>query len=164
MAQLTKGMYGNGSRREFRTTGPFGLRCGQARGGVRKLTLTHNSGWYNRAGEKLGWGDLSTDDLLTMFGELEDDEFFIILDESDSFWRFVTRPGTIGSMATVKPGAEAPGVDYVAEHATLVIGHHQFYLVDRHGIRKENVMNMSGLVFRVLTKEAAKQLIARAPA
>ena len=50
--QLTKGLFDN----EFElTSGPFGLHNGQMRGGSDKIT--HNSGWYNKLGEKLGFGD-----------------------------------------------------------------------------------------------------------
>lgn len=48
-------MYGS----EFsRASNLFGLRCGQMGDGV-----THNSGWYNMAGEKLGLGDLDFNDM-----------------------------------------------------------------------------------------------------
>ena len=85
MAQLIKGMYGH----EFKPTcNLFGLYCGQMRGGDAKMT--HNSGWYNKSGEKLGFGDLSVKDFKKISKELEKDELFIILGESDSFWNFVT--------------------------------------------------------------------------
>ena len=46
--QLVKGMFGT----EFNpTTRAFELRTGQMRAGGK---VTHNSGWYNATGEKLG--------------------------------------------------------------------------------------------------------------
>src|SRR3989338_918088 len=152
MAQLTKGMYGG---EILAKRGLFGLRCGQCRGD----DFVHNGGWYNRAGEKLGFGDLAPADFLEVSNNLEDGEMFIILSESDSFWKFVYRPGLIGSMAAVKPDVEAPGVEYVAEHAMYVIARHQFYFVDRYG-RKEGVVTMGGLDFGVISKEEVNQLIA----
>ena len=155
MAQLTKGMYGH----EFHSTSDlFGLRCGQMRGGDAKMT--HNSGWYNKSGEKLGFGDLSTKDFQRISSELEDGELFIILGESDSFWNFVTRPGLIGSMAQTKPTVEAPGVDYVAEHAMYVIARNQLYRIDRYGDSKEETSEWRGLQFKVLKPDATRSLMA----
>lgn len=151
--QLTKGMYGH----EFKPSSDlFGLRCGQ----IRDEGFVHNGGWYNKQGEKLGWGDLSRADFLRISNKVADGELFIILRESDSFWKFVTRPGIIGSMATVKPDVEAPGVDYVAEKCRYIIARHQLYHVDRYGDSKEDIFERNGLLqFKVLTRDAAKQLI-----
>ncbi len=150
--QLTKGVYGH----EFRpASNLFGLSCGQ----IRSKDFVHNGGWYNRAGEKLGWGDLSVDDFQRIYRELNDDELFIILGERDSFWNFVTRPGLIGSMAETEPTVEAPGVDYVAEKCRFIIGRNGLYLVDEYGSRKEDIVNIDGLPFRVLTCDTAKTLI-----
>jgi hypothetical protein len=154
MAQLTKGMYGD----EFGpTSNLFGLYCGQMRGGPTKLT--HNSGWYNRRGEKLGWGDMSKEDFRRISRDLEDGELFIIISEQDSFWRFVTRPGIIGRMAKVRSNIDAPGVKYVVEHAMFIIAKGQLYYVDRYNSSGETLERV-GLHFKVLTPEAAEQLIA----
>ena len=151
--QLTKGIYGH----EFKPSSDlFGLRCGQIRG----KDFVHNGGWYNKQGEKLGWGDLSPADFLRISNEVADGEFFIILYESDSFWNFVTRPGIIGSMAAVKPDLEAPGVDFVAEKCCFIIAPHQLYYVDRYGDSDRDTFERDGLQFKVLTRDAAKQLIA----
>ena len=151
--RLTKGLFGH----EFRSASTlFGIRCGQCRG----RDFVHNGGWYNRDGEKLGWGDLAPADFLKISNELEDGELFIILYESDSFWNFVTRLGIIGSMATVKPDVEAPGVDFVAEKCCYIVAKHRLYYVDRNGYSKEETFDRDGLQFTVLTPEAAKQLIA----
>lgn len=160
MAQLTKGMYGS----EFGRTPEsalFGIRCGQIRG----HDFVHNGGWYNRTGEKLGWGDLSLADFTNIAKHLEKGELFIILAESDSFWNFVTHnPGVIGSMCTTKPDASAPGVDYVAEKAMYVIGPMELYIVDRWGSDKSDTTNIEGLTFKVLKKDAVKALLSGADA
>src|SRR6185369_424422 len=83
--------------------------------------MIKNAGWYNKAGEKLGWGDLSTDDFFRIRRELEDGEMFIILSERDSFWNFATQPGLLGHNVVTKPDVEAPGVDYVAAKARYII-------------------------------------------
>lgn len=145
MAQLTRGMYGN----EFNRTGTvFGLRCGQMR--YRPDKITHNSGWYNKLGEKLGWGDLGASDFKRIAKELEDGELFIILGESDSFWNFVTQIGPIGSMLKTTPTIEAPGIDYVASHARFVIAQGKLYFVDDFCSSKQGVLEMYGLEFTVL--------------
>lgn len=156
--QLTKGLYGH----EFRSTSTlFGLRCGQMRGGATKMA--HNNGWYNKTGEKLGWGDLSAEDFQRIYRELENDELFIVLGEQDSFWNFVTHnPGIIGSMCATKPTADTPGVDYVAEKCRYIISRDGLHLVDDYGSRKESLVNLNGLPFKVLTREAAKNLIVNA--
>lgn len=155
MAQLTKGMY----RHEFKPgSNLFGLQCGQIRCGDAKIT--HNSGWYNKSGEKIGWGDLSTEDFQRISNELKDGEFFIILCESDSFWNFVTQCDPIGSLARTKPTAEAPGIDYVAKHAIYVIARNQLYCVDRYGSLKGEILEeRGGLQYKVLKPDAVKTLM-----
>lgn len=77
---LTPGIYGE----EFRPkVGPFGFRCGQ----MRANRVVHNGNWYNKKGEKIGWGDLSEDDLQTISLQIDDNELFVILGEHDGFWR-----------------------------------------------------------------------------
>ena len=153
MVQLTKGMYGH----EFKpASDQFGIRCGQCCG----KDFVHNGGWYNRDGEKLGWGDLSPADFLKISNEVEDDELFIILTEQDSFWNFVTRVSIIGSMAAVKPDIDAPGVDYVAEKCYYIIAKHQLYLV-RPYRSGEDSFERYGLQFKILKRDEAKQLITK---
>lgn len=156
MAQLTKGLYGH----EFHNTSHlFGLSCGQ----LRRKDLVHNGGWYNRAGEKLGWGDLSSEDLLQISQELEEGEIFIILPEQASFWNFVTRPDIIGSMAAVKPDVEAPGVDYVVENAMWAIVRGKFFYVDRYGDSREETFTHpqdARIQFHRLNKDRLRALLA----
>lgn len=156
MAQLTKGLYGH----QFeQASNLFGLSCGQIRG----KDFVHNGGWYNKLGEKLGWGDLSVEDFQRIRRELEEGEMFIILGESDSFWNFVTRPGLLGHNAVTKPDVEAPGVDYVAAKARYIItkrpeGGFGMHIVDDYA-RKDNQVNLDGLMFHVLKREDAKAFI-----
>lgn len=76
---LIPGVYGE----EFRPkVGPFGFRCGQ----MRANRVVHNGSWYNNKGEKIGWGDLSQDDLQTISSQICDNELFVILGEHDGFW------------------------------------------------------------------------------
>lgn len=57
---------------------------------MRSNDLVHNGGWYNREGQKLGWGDLSPRDLMYIAEVLKSDEILIVLGEHDSHWNFVT--------------------------------------------------------------------------
>ena len=114
MTQLTPGIYGT----EFKSVrGPFGLRCGQ----MRSNSLVHNAGWYNRNGEKIGWGDLTNENILEIIDGLEDGELFIVLGEMDSFWKFVEQHGTIGSMCQRSEKEAQPGIEYIAEKARIVV-------------------------------------------
>lgn len=148
MAQLTKGMYGSQFERASRL---FGLSCGQIRG----KDFVHNGGWYNKAGEKLGWGDLAVEDFQKIRRELEEGEMFIILGEQDSFWNFTTTPGLLGHNWGTKPTIEAPGVDYVAAKARFIITKDGYHFVDDHS-RKDEWVNFDGLEFRVVPRANAK--------
>ena len=97
----------------------IGLRLGQMRG--RPDKLTHNSGWYNRAGEKIGWGDLGKRDMAAILATLPAGEAFIILSEQASFWKFVTRVGMIGDLCSTTADAENPGIEYVMENAMMCV-------------------------------------------
>ncbi|OGJ57988.1 hypothetical protein A3H22_03280 [Candidatus Peribacteria bacterium RIFCSPLOWO2_12_FULL_55_15] len=151
-----KGMYGT----EFlHASHLFGLSCGQMRSGPNKVT--HNSGWYNRHGEKLGWGDLSSDDYLRISRELQYGEHFVILGEQDSFQNFVGRTWITWSMADTKPDEESPGIDYVAERTICVITFGNVYVVDQCELYKEaTTIIRDGLTAYVLKKDAVRQLLA----
>lgn len=117
--QLTQEMYGT----EFHPSGDdtFGFRCGQMR---HNGQLTHNSGWYNGLGQKLGFGDLSDDDVLRILCDIEPDEIFLVLSENDSFWRFGERD--------LELNMNAPGVDYVVEHAFIAITSKGVYFIGQN--------------------------------
>jgi hypothetical protein len=119
--KLTQGMYGT----EFGPTSKFmGLRCGQ----MRTKQITHNSGWYNGDGEKIGWGDLDREDFYRIQSSLEPGDIFVILGEGDSFWKFVDKIGLIGSMCSVQPIVDAPGKIYCAAHAMFIITPDKFFV------------------------------------
>ncbi len=152
--ELTKGMFGS----EFNAASPrFGIRSGQ----MRCPELVHNGGWYNRAGEKLGWGDLSDADLRRIKEELTEGEMFIVLYEQDAFWNFVNwNPGTIGSMCRTDQTADAPGSDYIAEKAFLLITPDAIHFVDKYGYCIDPTMALGrDLTCVVITKEKAREMI-----
>lgn len=155
--RLTKGMYGS----EFNLKSDlFGLACGQMRCGGK---LTHNSGWYNKSGEKLGWGDLSVADFARIRDGLEEGELFIILCEGDSFWNFVKHnPGIIGSMCKTAPTADAPGVEYVAEHAAYIISTKEVCYVAHKWDTRRGPENVLGLIVQSIGRDDVQKIISDA--
>ena len=124
--RLVRDYYGS----EFNRDGDlFGIFCGQMRGGNHYV---HNCGWYNLRGEKIGWGDLSHDDMKRIAKELWVDEAFLILRERDSFWNFVEKPGMIGSMSKVNASEQNPGLEYVLEHLAYAILPSKVYRMDSY--------------------------------
>jgi hypothetical protein len=72
--RLVKGLY-----QSLWVAGLFGLIRGQ----VRSYDLVHNGAWYNGLGQRIGWGSLSPEDLLSIAGGLQSDEQFYVLPEAD---------------------------------------------------------------------------------
>ncbi|OGZ05923.1 MAG: hypothetical protein A2845_03930 [Candidatus Lloydbacteria bacterium RIFCSPHIGHO2_01_FULL_49_22] len=145
MTQLTKGMYG----REFgQESTLFGLHFGQM---CVRGKMTHNSGWYNKAGEKLGWGDLSVENMVCIAAELEADELFIVLSEGKSYWDHQTN-GLPES---------APGIAYVAKHAMYVIARGQKIKVNSYGENGPKIQQIEGHDFSILTPREVSRLIRR---
>lgn len=154
MTQLTKGMFGTESEP---TSDAFGLQCGQTRAFVDRLA--RNNGWYNRAGEKLGWGDLSTSDLQRLTAELNEGEFFLTLREGDSFKNFVVAsPGPTHRSSDTRPESEAPGIDYVLEHVHFIVAHNALYWVDRFGTGIDD-FDRKGLTFKLLSPQETRSLV-----
>ena len=90
----------------------FGLRRDQIKA---YHPFGKNMGWYTSAGRKVGWGDLSAENMLDIACGLEEGECFIALYEQDSFWEFYHRGSS-------QPGTEAePGFAYLAAHARFII-------------------------------------------
>lgn len=101
----------------------FGLRQNQ----MRMDDFVHNGGWYNSQGEKIGWGDLSPNDIVRLSQELEDGEDFYVLGEQDSYWNFVKWAKTNGEVsASISPDATNPGIKYVNEKARYLIQRGKF--------------------------------------
>ena len=152
--KLTQGMFGH----EFSSVKtPFNIVCGQMRGGSGKIT--HNSGWYNTDGEKLGWGDLSDSDFKNIRAQLEPGQKFVVLSERDSFWNFVKVPGMIGSMCGVDPAEAHPGREYLLEHAKFVITPSAFYWVDEYGSRQEESTSFGKVSCKRITREQIKEVL-----
>ena len=140
--RLTKGLYNNlivgivGKPNESMSD-LFGLFTGQ----IRSSSVVNNGGWYNNLGEKIGWGDLSKNDLQKISRGLKSDEAFIVLGEHESFWNFVTHYGVIGALCQTKPEEQNPGLDYVIKYARYAIFSNQimnlFSLENREDLKLE---------------------------
>jgi hypothetical protein len=139
---LTKGIFGE----EFRFNGynEFDLRTGQ----LRAKRLCHNVGWYNKLGEKLGWGDLDSADFEKIQKVIPENEWFLILSEQDSFWNFVTKLGIIGSMCETSQTEQSPGIEYVLDRF--------IYAIDKSGIYCREDAERYG--FKPLSNEQMKSI------
>jgi hypothetical protein len=69
----------------------FGLQNGRICEFERVL---HDARWYNRYGEKLGWGDLVPEDFERIASGLKSDELFIILRKVDMYRDSYVRAGS----------------------------------------------------------------------
>lgn len=147
--KLVQGMF------DYRRHETFGLSMGQMRSYDK---ITHNSGWYNLRGEKIGWGDLGVSDFRCIKDNLEDGDAFIVLGESDSFWNFVTQPGITGEDSEVEGTEQNPGVEYILDKVQYFITKDGAYFVDRYGDSPE-LVNRDGLIIKGVTKEKAAQLL-----
>lgn len=108
----------------------FGLHEGQ----MTSPDLVHNGGWYNKLGEKIGWGDLCPANMAIISAEIPGDELFIILSEQNSFWKFVKRPGAIGLLSEVDSLKEyKPGIEYVLEKCKIIIKTSEVLVVYTYG-------------------------------
>jgi hypothetical protein len=139
----------------------LGLRSGQ----IRADDLVHNGGWYNSDGEKLGWGDLSAEDLRRLRDGLPADELFIVLGESDSFWNFVTHnPGITGDFCKTTVEEMHPGRAYMAKNARYVIETGVIWRVEsQHFKKREHGEEFNLLGYRagiLMVKSMSRSILA----
>ena len=147
MAQLTKGMFGMGYGRV--DSRPARELFGFSSGHISKQDLIHNGGWYNKAGEWLGWGDLSPLNLKRLAEVLEEGEMFVVLYERD-------RAGN---------GCEDATTTFLAENAGYAVTKGVIHYIDRYECCGETMDIQHGLTCQVLSPEAfAKMLGVETPA
>lgn len=113
MSRLTKGLFDQDVARGVQPL--FGLRSSR----MACSEIVHNGGWYNLAGEKLGWGDLSAVDIIRLMAELQGDEAFLVIGEHATHWAFTRHDRARFGTAGMDPSA--PGLVYVLKHLRWVI-------------------------------------------
>lgn len=142
MSQLTIDMFGSEFVFDKKDVSKFAdLKCGQ----FRRVDTVNSGGWFNKLGERLGWGDLDPTDFARIAQELEEGELFIILPE-----RLIFLETPLLSVGTA----------FVCQHCTHVISRSAFYQVD-HYLEPDSktLVKIGGLEFTVLTPESVKVLI-----
>jgi len=115
MSLLVKGVYGLETNPKKT---PFGLLNHQ----FRLDGLLNNAGWFNKYGEKLGYGDITIADLKKVSASIPKDELFIILPEFETSW---SMPSSLDS--------SAPGLDYVTQNCSWCILSNTIYRIKPEG-------------------------------
>ncbi len=100
--------FSNGERQRF------GLRGGQIEYFGRVIK---DAGWYNKDGQKLGFGDLSAFHLARIACEIDEEEAFIVMKRDLSFDAFIEKPGLTGGLT--KHGAELEALSETREDSSL---------------------------------------------
>lgn len=155
---LEKGCFGHQFERKVVPGFEF-LHCGQIRS---RENFGHNSGWYNKFGEKLGWGDLSKEDIVKIIKAIPKDEIFITLGEHDSFWNFVTELGMIGSDCKTRSSEQAPGIHYIAEKCRYLIRNDGIYTKEFYDRKAGSSYELEGIKIKVISeKEILDQLVSK---
>lgn len=101
-------------------------QIGLHEGSIRAMPVVHNGGWYNSEGIKIGWGDLDASDFNKIQSILKDNEVFVVLNETDSYWNFVTKLADITYFNEVSKEEKHPSKTYIAENALYVITKQDF--------------------------------------
>jgi len=106
-------------------------------GQVRGSELVHNGGWYDVTGKKIGWGDLSFEDLKQLSEKLPVDKVLLVLSEQDSYWNFVEEinldnVSPTGFSHDVNEKEKNPEKEYVWEHIYWAVFDGKMYRVDKY--------------------------------
>jgi hypothetical protein len=131
----------------------LGLRDGQRHSD--HVSGTRGAGWYNERGQWLGWGDLRNPDLEAIATELTYGERFIILHEEDSYRRFIRN--IVPGLSRAFRNEDAPGLDYVAEHAILIIETRAIYSISL--VLSARTEWRNGITYQVIDKCVAEENI-----
>ncbi len=112
----------------FESATPQALALGLRSGQERSHPVVSRCGWYNLAGEMLGWGDLDEEDVIRIMSDCKDENVFLILYNAETFWRR-DQDGLTWSDATQVEIAK-PGSKYVINNASVVITVEGLFFVD----------------------------------
>lgn len=158
MERLIKDMYGTESQPIFSL---FGLKTGQWRNPPDRVMK--DAGWYNQLGQRLGFGDLDTQDLKRIMQALLEEEVFIILDRMAAYFDFRKEYAKVMGVYT-EPDCSVPGILYVSQKAEYIVTTGQIYRVERiyHIRSQEPERHFDGnLGYSLINPETATKLIAQ---
>ena len=96
---------------DYNKFGEFLNRLRLEVGQMRATDTFHNAGWYNRAGDKIGWGDLDYREVAKIPLRLSPGEMLYVLPEYKSFW----------DLRDTDRDESRPGLDWIWDHASAVI-------------------------------------------
>ena len=111
-------------------------------------SIVHNGGWYNQNGDRVGWGDLSPQDLKKVSEVLDAGEVFVVLREMDAYWDLPSRLGR-GRM-------DDPGKEYLVEYACFAVVKDCIYVVDRDDGKD---MGRDGVIIKNLPRDKFKEML-----
>ena len=142
------------------------LRPGQLRNQPPEIhrRIVRDASWYNRAGRRIGWGDLTTDDFRLIQEELnnprwaiDDDELFVVLGDLESDWHYMrahhSNPDRLGDQTVLEPGT-----DYIARHGTFAVSRDGFYILG-HLLRQGDLIPYPGLSLEVVDRRQFVQMV-----
>ncbi len=130
------------------------LRVGQM--APKRSMTAKNAGWYNINGEKMGWGDLSTNNFRRISQELEDDELFIVLREGPSYMDFhYPREWN----PSPKGGEHSPGIRYVMKHAAWIIAKGRIYNIVHFPDETNKWSSICKVRYKNIHLDVAKKLV-----
>jgi hypothetical protein len=141
-------------------TNRFELRTGQRREPAYRdgTRIIKNAGWYNKDGDRLGWGDLDATDIDRITAQLEPDEYFVVLGQQDAFHDFEAQWRRANPRNKRTPNIAAPGRIYIAQRARYIIGSRQCWRVVQPDMEGSD-RTECGIVFKPLTPRAALALL-----
>lgn len=125
------------------TKTPFGFLNGQ----IRHNAIITSAGWYNFGGQKLGYGDLSIQDIAKISLSISADDIFFVLSEGDSFWNL---PKEFNS--------SEPGTKYVIANASWVITT-SIIVRSRTDIRKAEKVSKDGIEYVRIPRHSVEEVL-----
>lgn len=152
MARLKKGMYGD---EEYPKSNLFRLRTGQS---YVERKILHNAVWFNKDGERLGWGDIAKKDIDQIAAFLEEGEMFVFLHESDANWDFYRHKGPDGERYEIIPKKDSLGTEYIGKYATYFVIRHRPYYIERFPNDK-NYIEREGVIFTKISRKKFRSIL-----
>jgi hypothetical protein len=145
--KLIKAMFGLGI---FGKPGPSpieGVHTSQMREDGK---IGHNLSWYNKAGEKIGWGDIAIHDIEAFQMLMDPDDLLIFVSEYESHWDLPKH---------LHP--DAPGIEFVGEKATKLISKvDTFRIVDEESDKPFTITDsVSQMTFLPMQRIQFKRLL-----